>query len=467
MTLSYTGNLKSFNGSQSSIYVHMNANKDLNQATSNTDRVGWYNQTDNYQMDLYEQSQESQPAQPSYDQSYVTNYYQAMSNASMMSTPATPVQQVNSPSCHFNNTVINTPLSVASQSSVSYPGSNNANTILPHTPLNNQATFHVQPSSINTHAQLPQPQPTHFQHELSMLEVSPKQRSTQKQSANSRIKPFRLKPIDSIPVLNKNLFARSNLGLKNFLNSLCLSLSLSDSLQNTYRDINFDSCTLCVCNNKYLKGLDYSIYICYDLLNSTVDYYDEESTGGAPAMSGTGSMLAGCYMMNNTSRIEPGNGAQNGEHTTHHQVCTCGFSAIVSRKILAENSIATTYTKFKQNSSLAPYIKLADIVRSAGLGEISASTFCDQLIVLDSNCCNGLFLEDYLEELNINTAHSLFRACLRLKANDYSLQNYLINSVLIREGYAWKRALKSIKSIKSDKSGPESQKQPKVSHLKI
>lgn len=461
MTLSYMGNLKSLNGSQNSIYVHMNANKEQNQTTGNTDstRGGWYNQTENYQIDLYEQSQENQ-VQQNYDQSYVANYYQAMSNASMMSTPATPVQQVNSPSCHFNNTVINTPLSVASQSSISYPGSNNANNILPHTPINNQASFHLQPPSVNIHAQLPQPQPTHFQQELSMLEVSPK-RPNLKQPTVSRIKPFRLKPIDSIPVLNKNLFARSNLGLKNFLNSLCLSLNLSDSLQNSYRDINFDSCTLCVCNNKYLKGLDYSIYICYDLLNSTVDYYDEEATAGAgQGISGAGNMLAGYYMMNNTSRVDTGNGTQNGELTTHHQTCTCEFSASVSRKILADNAIATTYTKFKQSSNLAPYIKLADIVRSAGLGEISATTFYDQLIVLDSNCCNGLFLEDYLEELNINTAHSLFRACLRLKANDNSLQNYLINSVLIREGYTWKRALKSIKSIR-EKPG-EAQKQPKV-----
>ena len=93
-------------------------------------------------------------------------------------------------------------------------------------------------------------------------------------SALSHYKPARLKPLDNLPILNKRNFSRSNLDLKFYLNSLCFSLNLSDTLNNCYRDINFDSCTLCVCNNNYLKGLDYSIYICNDVLNSNTDYYD-------------------------------------------------------------------------------------------------------------------------------------------------------------------------------------------------
>ena len=87
-------------------------------------------------------------------------------------------------------------------------------------------------------------------------------------------KPGKLKPLDYIPILNKRNFLKSNLDMKFYLNSLCFSLNLSDTFNNCYRDINFDSCTLCVCNNNYLKGLDYSIYVCNDVFNSNIDYYD-------------------------------------------------------------------------------------------------------------------------------------------------------------------------------------------------
>ena len=87
-------------------------------------------------------------------------------------------------------------------------------------------------------------------------------------------KPCKLKPLDHMPIINKKTYHKSNMDLKFYVNSLCLSLNLSDTFNNCYRDINFDSCTLCVCNNNYLKGLDYSIYICNDVFNSSVDFYD-------------------------------------------------------------------------------------------------------------------------------------------------------------------------------------------------
>lgn len=52
-----------------------------------------------------------------------------------------------------------------------------------------------------------------------------------------------------------------------FVNSACLSLNLSDTLLNVFRDINFDSCTLCVCMHHTIKGVDYPLYICQDIFN--------------------------------------------------------------------------------------------------------------------------------------------------------------------------------------------------------
>lgn len=102
----------------------------------------------------------------------------------------------------------------------------------------------------------------------------PAKLSKESTTAISQSKPGKLKPLDFIPILNKKNFFKSNLDMKFYLNSLCFSLNLSDTFNNCYRDINFDSCTLCVCNNNYLKGLDYSIYICNDIFNSNIDYYD-------------------------------------------------------------------------------------------------------------------------------------------------------------------------------------------------
>lgn len=83
---------------------------------------------------------------------------------------------------------------------------------------------------------------------------------------------LKLKPMDTFySQLDHRKLARSRLDAlalrspSSFLNSTCLSLHLSDTLLNVFRDINFDSCTLCVCTHHTIKGVDYPIYICQDI----------------------------------------------------------------------------------------------------------------------------------------------------------------------------------------------------------
>lgn len=67
----------------------------------------------------------------------------------------------------------------------------------------------------------------------------------------------------------------------------------------------------------------------------------------------------------------------------------------------------------------------------------------NQLIILDSNNCNGLFFEDYLESLNLNVPHSLLKQCLKINEslkNEQKTKNFFLNSILVRENYHWKKS---------------------------
>ncbi len=218
-------------------------------------------------------------------------------------------------------------------------------------------------------------------------------------ASTNQCKPSRLKPLDNMPILNTKKFLKSNLDLNFYLNSLCFSLNLSDTFNNCYRDINFDSCSLCVCNTSYLKGLDYSIYICNDLFNSNVDYYDYndqiETLGGETEVNKPTSVskdklgldlagrnnFAGLYIINNTGNdtdskqirqqkeaakqemhnfssgnqqnpnqsFQPDSSSQLQQQT--QQTCTCGFSAIVNRQILSTKAQAVSLDKFLKKVS--------------------------------------------------------------------------------------------------------------------
>ncbi|CAH2007430.1 unnamed protein product [Acanthoscelides obtectus] len=99
--------------------------------------------------------------------------------------------------------------------------------------------------------------------------------------------------------------------------SLVLNILLTDTAFNVFRDHNFDSCTLCVCNAAgkvvgNIRGADAGIY----LLNSALDKHNAASHPGASPP----------YHINHPFGYEE-------HHDEDAMKCTCGFSAIVNRRL--------------------------------------------------------------------------------------------------------------------------------------
>lgn len=107
-----------------------------------------------------------------------------------------------------------------------------------------------------------------------IVRKSSKQQISQQQHQQHVSLELKLRPLETFySQLDQRKLARSRvdaLSLRSpasFINSACLSLNLSDTLLNIFRDINFDSCTLCVCMHHTIKGVDYPLYICQDIFD--------------------------------------------------------------------------------------------------------------------------------------------------------------------------------------------------------
>ncbi|XP_018561806.1 mediator of RNA polymerase II transcription subunit 13 isoform X2 [Anoplophora glabripennis] len=107
--------------------------------------------------------------------------------------------------------------------------------------------------------------------------------------------------------------------------SLVLNILLTDTAFNIFRDHNFDSCTLCVCNAGgkvvgNIRGADSGIY----LLNSTSDKQHASAQPTSP------------YLGSSMGQPPPYGGMMNEEHHCSDEDsirCSCGFSAVVNRRL--------------------------------------------------------------------------------------------------------------------------------------
>lgn len=101
--------------------------------------------------------------------------------------------------------------------------------------------------------------------------------TTNRQLSNTQADFVKLKPMEAFYAqldqrsLRRSRVDAASLARASFVNSACLSMALSDTLLNLYRDINFDSCTLCVCTHHTIKGVDYPVYICHDIFGALDD----------------------------------------------------------------------------------------------------------------------------------------------------------------------------------------------------
>lgn len=101
--------------------------------------------------------------------------------------------------------------------------------------------------------------------------------ATNRQLSNTQTDFVKLKPMEAFYAqldqrsLRRSRVDAASLARASFVNSACLSMALSDTLLNLYRDINFDSCTLCVCTHHTIKGVDYPVYISHDIFGALDD----------------------------------------------------------------------------------------------------------------------------------------------------------------------------------------------------
>ncbi len=273
---------------------------------------------------------------------------------------------------------------------------------------------------------------------------------------------FKLRPLEQLTQIDQAKLKKSRLTWRFYLNSCDLNLNLSDSLLNIYRDINFDSCTLCVCNNNNIKGIDYQLYILNDLFNNHLSNFSMSSS-----VLNVGDPSTNANNNNNTTNNNNQSSSQQtlANNTTHNNSltvggqpgngnCTCGFSSVVNRNIVSKlsntmqlNSLVRLIKSLKLNTQgqdanlIMPYFHLIDM-----LNKYTFKSKRDrQLFILNSTNNGGLFFEDYMDILNIAKPHSLLKqlgsasgASNVITASQ--ITNKLINSLFVRENYSWKRS---------------------------
>lgn len=250
---------------------------------------------------------------------------------------------------------------------------------------------------------------------------------------------IKLRPLDNLSSqLDQCKIAASNLSFalddttasNAFVNSVCLSLALSDTMMNAQRDINFDTCTMCVCLNNVKGGSDHSILIANDIYNNKLN----------SDPNGTQSQ-------------------QQQQPISQHQQCSCGFSALVNRAGLNQSAMCVRLNSYlnlinknfsqdvaKQNL-LLPYYKLFNFLNSFTI----ESERDKQLLVIDSNNYNGLFFEDYLESLGITLPHHLASTLLQpaSKFTPALVTQRFQNAILLKENHLARKSFVLQQRIKN------------------
>lgn len=119
-------------------------------------------------------------------------------------------------------------------------------------------------------------------------------------------------------------------------NSLLVNILLSDTALNIFRDHNFDSCTLCVCNAAHnvvgnIRGADAGVYLMNSVNNERTNmHHHTMQQPNSPFLGGMGAM----------GQPPPYGGILSPQHTSQAPLldedsisCSCGFSAVVNRRL--------------------------------------------------------------------------------------------------------------------------------------
>lgn len=263
-----------------------------------------------------------------------------------------------------------------------------------------------------------------------------------------------IKPLDKLRAqLDESKLKKSNIDSPAyFLNGACLSLNLSDTLLNSFRDVNFDSCTLCVCTNNNIKGIDYPIYICNDIFDT-----DEATLN-----------IHSCNTNNNN------NAAPAPSYTN----CTCGFSSIVNRALVSRlahtvrlDNLIQMLNRLKLNlaerNELLSYSNLVGLLDKLTEARVKSKQLC----ILDTTNMGGLFSEDYVDILMLTQPHSLLAHLTptggKLLVNTSLITRKFLNSILFRENYLWKRSVSHAGCGKSEPAQPTDEQNYNLTDAKL
>lgn len=123
--------------------------------------------------------------------------------------------------------------------------------------------------------------------------------------------------------------------------SLLVNILLADTFLNIFRDHNFDSCTMCVCNAGpkvvgNIRGADAGIYLMNCMINERTTNSNncvQQPSSPFLAMSGMGQPPPYGGM------LSPQHNSQTPAIDEDSVRCSCGFSAVVNRKLSHQSGL--------------------------------------------------------------------------------------------------------------------------------
>lgn len=226
-------------------------------------------------------------------------------------------------------------------------------------------------------------------------------------------------------------------------NALILNLLLYDTSMNLFKDHNFDSCPLCVCNTGQgqmgnIRGSESGIYL--PMRNNSG--FDQSLAFGGSSMMAAGSSASGSGTAGDESERNRRAVLGSNPYVDNDPIyCTCGFSAMMNRKLSHRSGLF--YDDENEITGLAD--DPSETRSSAAVTTVATTTtttpsedddFEEQVRVVQRKTFEGAtqLIMEYIQEQCAsvgNSGSSLMRAIrgINFKTNYFNMENAFINFV--------------------------------------
>lgn len=255
-------------------------------------------------------------------------------------------------------------------------------------------------------------------------------------------------------------------------NALLLNILLYDTALHLFKDHNFDSCTLCVCNAGHkcvgnIRGSDSGVYLPLPGTSFNPSTLATQSNGQPSAYNGM-SNYGSSFGVNS-----PGIQALNAGYVDEDPVdCKCGFSAVVNRRLAHRSGLfyedemeitgmAEDPSNYRRSTQLA--ILCGNTSIKAEDGNIAASdrTNCDNVsqVIMDllqQQCTIVQTSSNSIHRAlrnfrNISTAQSLENACINVL--DYADAHDIVSLALEQSRHMYDSQLANRMDLTNYKAG--------------